>query len=196
MINAFINEIEMCLEKGFYMSALALCLILPDMCGKAEYPDKTHRDRYISWFDKYATPDYPYDRDEMPYINGQIIYDLRNNVIHSGDPDLNDKKSNIQKFELLVQESGRACYSGTSSTVVSHFEGIDEIVDYRSITISLRDLCTIVCLTAKKYYKENKNKFRFKYNVVNMDQETYDKMIIGGHDRRLYKNEEDDSKPS
>ena len=190
MIDAIIDEIDKCLENNLYMSALTLCLVLPDMCGRVEYPELSPRERYINWFDKFATPVPPNPEDGIPYINGQIVYDLRNNVIHSGDPDINDKKSNIQKFELLVQENGRACYEGTSSTVVTHYEGTEEVVDYRKMTISLRDLCTIICCTAKEYYKDNKDKFSFKYNVVNMEESLYDAMYVKGLRRKIYKKEE------
>ena len=37
MINKIIEEIDKSLESEAYLSALSLVLILPDICGKAEY---------------------------------------------------------------------------------------------------------------------------------------------------------------
>lgn len=49
-----IDEAEMCLENEWFIAALTLALTLPDICGKAEYPDETVTARYIQWFNTYA----------------------------------------------------------------------------------------------------------------------------------------------
>lgn len=54
MINKIIEEIDKSLEIEAYLSALSLVLILPDICGKAEYDsNKKNKERYINWFDEY-----------------------------------------------------------------------------------------------------------------------------------------------
>jgi hypothetical protein len=41
------------LKAEAYLSALALTLTLPDICGKAAYPEiKTAGDRYRKWYDE------------------------------------------------------------------------------------------------------------------------------------------------
>ena len=52
MINKIIEEIDKSLESEAYLSALSLVLILPDICGKAEYNSNIkNKERYINWFD-------------------------------------------------------------------------------------------------------------------------------------------------
>lgn len=54
MINKIIEEIDKSLESEAYLSALSLVLILPDICGKAEYNSNIkNKERYINWFDEY-----------------------------------------------------------------------------------------------------------------------------------------------
>ncbi|MDR0500306.1 MAG: hypothetical protein LBG97_03545, partial [Coriobacteriales bacterium] len=40
------------LEAKAYLSALALTLTLPDICGKAAYPFMKSRERYRKWYDE------------------------------------------------------------------------------------------------------------------------------------------------
>ena len=53
MIDKLIEEINKALENELYFSALSLALTLPDICGKAEYPDKGSTSRYQLWYDEY-----------------------------------------------------------------------------------------------------------------------------------------------
>ena len=46
------NEIEKALKNNLYLVALNTALTLPDICGKAEFPNKSTTKRYIEWFDK------------------------------------------------------------------------------------------------------------------------------------------------
>ena len=86
---ARINDIEFCLEQEHYMAALSLALTLPDICGKAEYPSDGTTSRYIKWFNQFMTQykksTSPYS-DDMPYLSGETVYNLRNEFLHSGNP--------------------------------------------------------------------------------------------------------------
>ncbi|MBR1925913.1 MAG: hypothetical protein IJ837_03550 [Clostridia bacterium] len=191
MIKAFIKEIRESLDKEMYMSALTLTLILPDMCGQVEYSGEKPKERYIKWFDNFVASSmrHRYDDDKIPYVSGQIAWDLRNNVIHGGDPDVNSKESDIQDFKLLVQEKGRSAYAGTSTCVMTKIINGQEIVEHRSITIALRDFCNTVCCCVNAYYKKNIDKFTFKYKVVNIDDMSAKLMV--GVKREVYKKDEE-----
>ena len=72
-----IDEAEMCLENEWFIAALTLALTLPDICGKAEYPDETVTARYIQWFNTYVKPyDKPKSKlsEDMPYLSGEVVY--------------------------------------------------------------------------------------------------------------------------
>lgn len=38
MVDRIVKEINICLENDCYISALGMALTLPDICGKANYP--------------------------------------------------------------------------------------------------------------------------------------------------------------
>ena len=53
MIKKLITEINEALSNNLYFAALSLALTLPDICGKAEYPEKGSTSRYKLWYDEY-----------------------------------------------------------------------------------------------------------------------------------------------
>lgn len=189
MINAFINEIEKCIEQNLYMASLSLSLILIDMCSKAEYPNEINKIRYPKWFDKYISDSMKgfKDKEDGFYVNGQIAYDLRNCVLHEGNPDLKMKDSNVQKFELLVEDHNRCSHMGTETLVISHYENGEEKIDSRQMTISLLDFCEKVIACVKDYYNKNINKFDFKYKVVNISESNSGIFGVEGLNRFIYK---------
>ena len=38
MVDRIVKEINICLENDCYISALGMALTLPDICGRAKYP--------------------------------------------------------------------------------------------------------------------------------------------------------------
>lgn len=53
MVSRFVQDIRKALENELYFVALSTALTLPDICGKAAYPDKrSSRKRYILWYDE------------------------------------------------------------------------------------------------------------------------------------------------
>lgn len=54
MIKSYVNNIKCSLKNNCYLSALSLSLALPDICGRAEYPNESSvAKRYIDWYNKY-----------------------------------------------------------------------------------------------------------------------------------------------
>lgn len=169
---ARINDIEFCLNKEHYLAALALALTLPDICGKAEFPkDKTVASRYIKWFNKfmtmYAKPTSRYAAD-MPYLVGEMVFNLRNEFLHLGNPNINRAKikeeiCKVDKFKLLLGKS----FTGDTS-MVSY--GKDMLVVDREYVVNVYLLCTRLASVAKDYYLNNKEKFNFyNYNITFID---------------------------
>lgn len=116
MINELIKEINQSLDNGCVMAGLSLALTLPDICGKAIYPELKPSDRYIKWFDEYIGQ---YEHDEehirvgMPYLSGEIVYSLRNSILHQGNPNIDGKSlelyilsfyTNKKKERVLSQD--------------------------------------------------------------------------------------------
>ena len=52
MVDRIVKEINICLENDCYISALGMALTLPDICGKAKYPQWKKQNvglRYKKW---------------------------------------------------------------------------------------------------------------------------------------------------
>ncbi len=178
VIKQIIKEVESSIRNENFIAALSLALTLPDICGKAEYPNDTVGKRYIKWFNehlgKYEIPPSTNHSDtgtsiydDMPYMSGEIVYLLRNSVLHQGTPNIDkdsirESRCQVNHFVLTI---ANAVYGGSSCIERSYYS--DE--KYRVLEINLVNLCSKLCLVAKAYYEENKSKFDFfEYDLQDM----------------------------
>lgn len=177
MVNRIIDEINVSLGNGCYMAALALALTLPDICAKAEYPTvKGNKKRYIDWYDnnigqfEAAGAKNPAG-ESTPYLSGEVVYSLRNSVLHQGTPNIEEGKGNIDKFVFVVQRPNEFnIYADVFSVVIHNGDTENAVKEYR---VNIGRLCLIITLTAQKYYEENKDKFDFfNYTIIDMDEKT------------------------
>ncbi len=169
LINRIVSEIRAALSYELYLSALALALTLPDTCGKAEYPnEKRNGERYKNWCSQYVITDRCdslYGQD-MPYLNEDIIYSLRNCLLHQSTPNIEQSKIHedrckVDKFELVITAEDGA--NGDMS-MVSYGAGVRIV--HRELQVHISHLCYILCQAAEEYYKNNKENFDFiKYSI-------------------------------
>lgn len=161
MINQIVKEVEICLDNECYIAALTSALILPDICGKAEYPNEKTSLRYKKWYYEWIGQyeKCPDDEDDMPYLSGELIYSLRCSLLHEGNPDVDLNKNNLTSFKLLITDN---YMSGGSATIYHDSNGNHG----REIEIGIKNLCFKLCRLAKVYYEENKDKFNFNYTLV------------------------------
>ncbi len=164
MLIKLVEDIERAIEHECYFSALALALTLPDICGKAEYPKLNVGKRYKEWCQKYICPIHseedPYSGD-MPYLNEDMIFSLRNFFLHQGTPNVKpsgiwDDRCQIDHFRFIITDPDTP--DGELS-MVSYGAGME--IDRREITVGVRDLCYRLRVAAKEYYEENSDKFTF-----------------------------------
>jgi len=117
MIRNFVEDIKKARDNKAYLSALALALTMPDICGKIEYHKTSgmdDRDKYISWFNKWVykyfeipkSNNFDWNKyDELVKFNGDVCYKLRCAFLHSGNPlnnYKNDKGIRIDRFSLCI----------------------------------------------------------------------------------------------
>lgn len=164
MINLYINDIRKSLESECYFSALSLALMMPDICGMAEYPSKEVGERYIKWCDNFLCP-YLYGDDDNKGLSGESLYGLRNVYLHQGsvkiDSDkMKNKDNRIDKFILVV---GKNQILNEFNVVLSSGKG-DTL--HRAEVINVTYLCLTICDCVQNYYDANENKFSFDYNVM------------------------------
>ena len=178
MILRIIDEIEKALSHDLYFAALNLALTLPDICGKAEHPNLRTGERYKKWYDENVgvtekPPKCTEDEPEMPYLSGEVVYSLRCSLLHEGNPNLQKNGKPpipIDRFSLVIQsEQPFRIYGGEGSSVLTSSDG----TEVRSYRVNVRRLCMVLCLCAKGYYKENKDKFDFyNYELIDWDEVT------------------------
>ena len=174
MIPVYVNEIKTALSNKLYFSALALSLTLPDMCGSAEYPKDDVGKRYINWYDKYLG-DYFSNKggtlyDENPRLSGELVYNLRNTFLHQGVPNINSGKvkeesNQIDRFILVLGDG--SVIQDASLRIQS---SATDKVYMRAILVDVTFLCNCICDCANWYYENNKEKFKFDYNVVSQEE--------------------------
>lgn len=164
MVLRLVDEIRKSLDNDIYLSALMTALTLPDICGKAEFPNDKPAIRYKKWYDEHIGK---YEQDErtkekdIPYESGEVIYNLRNSLIHSGNPDINETTCNIQEFELLIEDKRRTSICTSAAGIIHDYDGDEVVKTTRSLCINVRQLCFKLCACAEYYYKNNKDKFGF-----------------------------------
>lgn len=155
MLKRIIGDIGLSLENDAYISALALALTLPDICGKAEYPNETSsKKRYKDWYDTYIGVVYKNalesDSTLLPYFSGEIIYSLRCSLLHQGTPNVEDKLE--LQFSLICEPKKENGLYMDSAMIRNN---------YRSLAINIRGLCNVLTVSANAYYEKYPEKFDF-----------------------------------
>ena len=175
MVDELIREIKVCLKNGCYIAALTIALTLPDICGKAQYPDeKSTKKRYVKWFDEYIKqcgifPDN--HSSDSPYLSSELVYSLRCSVLHEGNPGVDQEKSDIDYFELIWREKESASSPIFRAELVENES--NKSYECKRYSINLRYLCEVICQATENYYNKNKKLFNFfNYNLEVMDVHT------------------------
>lgn len=184
MLLKLIDDMNRALEANLYFAALAIALMLPDICGKAAYPEESTGKRYIHWYDEVigVTEEPPFNECSVaePYLSGEVVYSLRCCFLHQGTPNIEVKekwniRNHIDDFILLIQQKNQFNIYGDTSSVEFGIVPVDQIgtvgsmdnVKKRTYCVNIRRLCMVIGRCAAGYYHECPEKFDFfKYTVV------------------------------
>lgn len=184
MLQRLIDDMNHALDANCYLSALSIALMLPDICGKAAYPEKKVGERYKDWYDEYVgkyekcpVPAGHENEPIMPYLSGEVIYSLRNSFLHQGTPNIEVSKisqpeNKIDYFALVIQSKNQFDVYSDRASIVNG--------TVRFYQVNIRRLCLILGSTASGYYRENKDKFSFfNYTLIDKDMEMSKLKSIG-----------------
>ncbi|WP_273854171.1 hypothetical protein [Guptibacillus spartinae] len=178
-----INDIKLALTNKSYLSALALSLTLPDICGKIEYPHfKNKRGKrivgkqYAAWFDNWVNQYYAdntgwtndYTKAKNPYFTGEMCYSLRCSFLHDGNSDIKNWGDN-EDTDFYYSYEFRLAVSGADSTGLSWVNQNNKelkLVKTKIVTVNIDKLCEYICLSAERYYGE-KDPILFKDHKIN-----------------------------
>ena len=155
MIQKLINEINTALNNKLYLVALASALTLPDVCGKAEYPNCKTSERYKKWYLNYVK------EGDLP---SNVVYALRCSLLHEGNTEV-ESGENIQ-FTLMTNDftHSRGVEFCCSANVI-HADGSCD----KTFQVYVGYLCTVICKAAQEYYQDNKDKFlTLNYNIFEL----------------------------
>lgn len=179
-----INDIHLALANKSYLSALALALTLPDICGEIEYPDLTNkngyrevRKQYAAWFDDWVNQYFAddtgwtdgYNKAKNPYFTGEMCYSLRCSFLHSGNARIKDW-GNSEDKEFYYSYEFRLTIGGADSHGVSwpYYPNNDSKVQKnRIVSINVEKLCDSICRAAERYYQEKDPKL-FRDNHIHL----------------------------
>ncbi len=162
-----INEIEKAMECGFWQSALAMALTIPDICGQIEFTnmvrwDKKHEkyfrlvgEQYKAWYSKYVEHYYAdntgYNEDctaKRPYFTAEMCYQLRNAFLHSGVDNVDaNSEHQIYSFNLRIN----SCDSISKN----------ESGNITGVTVDIDGLCKKICISGKRFYDNWENQEDF-----------------------------------
>lgn len=171
MLLKLIEDMKCALNANCYLAALSIALMIPDICGKAEYPTKGTGFRYKTWYNTYIgnlmkDPEDDYSDIAMPYLSGEVVYSLRNSFLHQGTPNVDKDKiqedqNKLDSFELIIENRRPFDIYVDESSVLDDSKRI-----YR---VNIRGFCTIIDFVATTYYENNMDKFNFfEYKVIDL----------------------------
>lgn len=160
----FIREINDNLTRKNYLSALALSLMLPDICGKIAYPNSRSRERYSKWYNENIYKyDNPPNGDQTNPLNGEAVYKLRCSFLHEGLTDITEtlKKETKEKYtdyEFIIVTD--------FVTRFSRFWPNDN-QDGKTIKIqlNLEQFSHKISLVAEKFYEDHEKRDIFE-NII------------------------------
>lgn len=173
-----IAQIRQSLQSKTHLTALALALTLPDICGQVEYPEEESTgEHYRKWFNKYVKRCYTDDEQRITdkgkirksYFTGGMCYQLRCAYLHDGNSKI-DKQENKQdpNFKLII--------NGTDSINKIVYDSYNEKKEVKKIKIDVERLCENICIAAENYYNEKQGKGFEEHHIEIIDVTKFRKL--------------------
>jgi len=185
-VDAVISEVRCCLEYKLYLAALALALMIPDMCGASENSGTQVKsyDRYVTWFEKWVAPEYmkfieANEEDEIcfekksPYFfTGDACYALRCSFLHEGSSDVKRKGANkggpeVADYQLRLVLGGSDGYGYSECRY-----GDLKVNRTYTATVNVAGLCENICCGAEQFYEARKKLDSAKQRPVYVDHQS------------------------
>ena len=165
-----LEEINACVENHTPHAALALALMVPDICSNIEFPDipKEKGKRYKAWFNAHLKQFYHNNfrlRDfnlHLKEFTASACYELRCAFLHSGNSDLKNKI--IAEFDFWIPDKNDPYMDCdvSSRTIDTNGKAIHKI------RLNIPQFCTNVSNAAKQFYDEWDDKEVFKKYTINI----------------------------
>lgn len=138
-------SIEKSLENKNWYAALAVALILPDICGKIDNPLMYSSKRYEAWFDKYVKKYYILQESiGSASIYGGDCYAIRCALLHEFNGDLSSHKARkiLAKYKFCSPDTYKYGYE-----VHVRETGCE-------IKIRVDDFCGYICMGVNEWMRD------------------------------------------
>ena len=183
VMDDIISEVRRCLELKLYLAALALALMIPDMCGAIENSGKQMKsyDRYVVWFDKWVASKYVrfigrnekdkicFEKESPYFFTGDACYALRCAFLHEGSSDFKRKTFDRGDPEVADYQF-RLVLGGSDGYGCSEYRyGRLKVNKTYNATINIAGLCENICCGAEKFYETRRNLNSTKRRSVYVD---------------------------
>ena len=124
----------------------------------------------------------------MPYLSEEVIYQLRNSMLHQGNPNvdaksISEEQCKIDEFILFVDEPYDSGLSVVSYEKELNGKKLNEKklkITNRKLEVNLVLTCNRICNAAKEYYERNTKRFDFfNYTFENRkkSREEYERVL-------------------
>lgn len=161
MLMPLIGETRRAVEAKLYRVALQAALTLPDICGSVEYPELKDNvaERYIRWCETHlACYHDQVDREfGTPYVNGEVIYNLRNNLLHGGKAAID--KAKFKRDETNVLDRLTLVVGMSEGTKVQAAIKSSDGLEHKVIILTVAELAHDICNAAEKSYHDHQAEF-------------------------------------
>ncbi|WP_237154456.1 hypothetical protein [Oryzibacter oryziterrae] len=130
----FTSAIERSLLTENWYSALAMSLLLPDICGKIDNPSLSSTKRYVRWYEHWLQPLYTVGGGDV-MLSGADCYALRCSLMHEGS-------GNVEK-QPVAERVGKFVFCKPARGLIIHCNSIDDILQLQ-VDIFANDMCAAV----------------------------------------------------
>lgn len=174
-----LKDVRSAIKNKNYLSALALALTIPDICGGIEYAHIVDENgkrkvgtQYRKWFDNYVNQYYAdsngwnksFSKAKKSYFTGYMCYNLRCEFLHLGAAEIGDF-GKLSDDEFNYKYHFTLAVNGADSYGESWVEG-DKIKNI-TVTVNIDTLCENICRAAENYY-QMKDVSYFKKSLLNI----------------------------
>lgn len=165
----YLNEIQKCIDNKCYIASLTLALMIPDICGKALYPNENNSSRYKKWYSIYVGSFLYYknvnidDSDKTSWVSADVAYSLRCHMLHEALPnvskrEIKQEENKIDKIHINFSDSAVFFISSTTSSTFGK--------TVRTMDISAQSLSDLLLRSGKAFYTDNKNEIDKNYTTI------------------------------
>ena len=132
-------SIEKSLESKNWYAALAVALIIPDICGKIDNPQMNPGGRYPIWYEKYVNGYLKTHNDIMPKLfTGFDCYAVRCAMLHEFSEDLTSHNARkiIDKYRFCNPDT--CCFGASFKEAGNQMEiNVEEFCEWIRIGVNI-----------------------------------------------------------